>query len=594
MAIQAIMSITDETLDEYIIQAAKAAGYEKGFGIRDCDLSKPIWWAAYCRQSLDQQTQNNRLPEYFFTLAKMAREQSVVVPREYILYDHKTGEHLERPNMIYLRKLMSERLISGIIFPALDRLSREPLHQQIFELEAAHYGVQLQYADAPSGNDPGSQFARTILAHAAKLVNIANRKNNRGGNIGRVLNRNVPAGKTPYGYKYHADYEDLGHGRRKLLAACWLVDKLDPGGEPERESEAWLVTRIFQWVGHENRTLYWVAKELNKLGVKPRYANEWSPSLISFIVKNHCYVGRHIYNRGTYVPNPKKPIGDVTAAIKRTIRQLKPESEWVQFKVPLLVSENLWKLANQNLMERGRGKGKEGKQIDALLRGRVFCPSCGRLLSIYRDSNYRHLIYYVCATRSQGWKHKRCLIHSYRIDWLDGVVWDCVYALLKQPEWIEEELSKQEANEHVDELRKRIGIEHQRINRTQAKIRRIQEGYEADPPVYTTSEAEENIKAYRDLISQVEKDIYRLQEIMAQQTLNKKTKEEVRCVLDTIRDMNLENVSFSDKQNLIAKLGIKVYLSEDKKVVRISSIIQPDPCPFKFSPQKISMASPKL
>ncbi len=81
---------------------------------------------------------------------------------------------------------------------------------------------------------------------------------------------------------------------------------------------------------------------------------------------------------------------------------------------------------------------------------------------------------------------------------------------------------------------------------------------------------------------------------MAQQTLNKKTKEEARRVLDTIRDMNLENVSFSDKQNLIAKLGIKVHPSEDKKVVRISSIIQPDPCSYKFSPQIISMASPKL
>ena len=101
------------------------------------------------------------------------------------------------------------------------------------------------------------------------------------------------------------------------------------------------MTRIFQWVGRENRTLYWVAKEFNKLGVKPRCANEWSSSLISFIVKNHCYVGRHVYNKGTYVPNPKKPLGDVTAAIKRTIRQLKPESEWVQFEVPLLGSENL-------------------------------------------------------------------------------------------------------------------------------------------------------------------------------------------------------------------------------------------------------------
>ena len=65
-------------------------------------------------------------------------------------------------------------------------------------------------------------------------------------------------------------------------------------------------------------------------------------------------------------------------------------------------------------------------------------------------------------------------------------------------------------------------------------------------------------------------------------------------MLDAIRDMNLENISFNDKQNLIVKLGIKVYPSEDKKVVRISSIIQPDPCSLNISPQIISMASPKL
>ena len=65
-------------------------------------------------------------------------------------------------------------------------------------------------------------------------------------------------------------------------------------------------------------------------------------------------------------------------------------------------------------------------------------------------------------------------------------------------------------------------------------------------------------------------------------------------MVNTIREMNLENIRFNDKQNLIAKLGIKVYPSEDKKVVRISSIIQPDPSSLNFSPQIISMASPKL
>ncbi len=78
MVVRITDPISNEIMDEYIAQAAKAVGYEKGFGIRGCELSKTICWAAYCRQSLDQQTQNNRLPEYFLTLAKMAREQGAI------------------------------------------------------------------------------------------------------------------------------------------------------------------------------------------------------------------------------------------------------------------------------------------------------------------------------------------------------------------------------------------------------------------------------------------------------------------------------------------------------------------------------------
>src|SRR4030042_552712 len=96
MVVQEIEAITKEVFDDYITRAAKAAGYEDGFGITGCDLSLTVWWAAYCRQSLDQQSHNNRLPEYLLTLAKMAKEQGIIVPREYVFYDHESGEHLDR------------------------------------------------------------------------------------------------------------------------------------------------------------------------------------------------------------------------------------------------------------------------------------------------------------------------------------------------------------------------------------------------------------------------------------------------------------------------------------------------------------------
>ena len=66
----------------------------------------------------------------------------------------------------------------------------------------------------------------------------------------------------------------------------------------------------------------------------------------------------------------------------------------------------------------------------------------------------------------------------------------------------------------------------------------------------------------------------------------------MRCSLEEIRNKNLENASFSDKQELIAKLGIMVYPSEDRKTVRITSKL-----PIlgdRLSPQIMSMASPIL
>ncbi len=84
--------------------------------------------------------------------------------------------------------------------------------------------------------------------------------------------------------------------------------------------------------------------------------------------------------------------------------------------------------------------------------------------------------------------------------------------------------------------------------------------------------------------------------LQQQRAISAETKEEARRILETMRTLNLDEASPDEKRDLIAKLGIKVYPYGDGKVVRISSILKPNPNPLEisFSPQKISMASPKL
>jgi len=173
-------------------------------------------------------------------------------------------------------------------------------------------------------------------------------------------------------------------------------------------------------------------------------------------------------------------------------------------------------------------------------------------------------------------------------------MWDCLFALLKQPEWVYQQISKQETGGNIEELQKRIRVEQQKIERSQYKIRRIQEGYEADPPVYTADEVKEKIGIYRDLISRAETEIHRLHEIVEQKAITRQTREEALKILESLRDTNLEKASFDEKRDLVAKLGIKVYPSEDGKIVRISSTLQFASSPLKLPPQIISIASPKL
>ena len=65
--------LSQEQIQSYVVAAAKESQYE-GFGAEGCDLNLPNWRASYTRQSLEEQTQNNRLPDYLRTCAHQAKE----------------------------------------------------------------------------------------------------------------------------------------------------------------------------------------------------------------------------------------------------------------------------------------------------------------------------------------------------------------------------------------------------------------------------------------------------------------------------------------------------------------------------------------
>ncbi len=161
-----------------------------------------------------------------------------------------------------------------------------------------------------------------------------------------------------------------------------------------------------------------------------------------------------------------------------------------------------------------------------------------------------------------------------------------------QPELVEEYLSSGNKDKQANELKKHISSLKQQIDKTQAKIRRVHEGYESNPPIYTTEEADERIKVFRSVLSKTEGEKKRLESIIEQSAASNNAIDMLRRSLEAVRHRNLDEASSKDKQDLMAGLGILVYPSEDHETVRITSEL-----PIlkdRISPQIISMASPKL
>jgi len=558
-------AMSQERFEHFIDEGARAAGYEEGFGVRGCDLGRKEWWAAYTRQSTREQAENDRLGEYLLTCARLARQKGVVVPREYILYDTVTSEHLDRPHMKRLRgSLIAGRRISGVIIPFQGRLSADALHQLTFETEADYYGVEIVFGDAPGGKDWASQTTRLIQAQANALRVKTNQDNALAGNISRVLAGKVPSHRAPYGYTYRAEkiFEPRS-GRAKVLKAWWEVNEVGTDGEFLWGSPAWVVTQVFTWTGDESRTAYWVASRLNQLKISPPERVLWSPKAVIKIVNRQCYTGEAEYNVNGRVPNPNRPLGDLTLGIKKTLLSPKPKEERVTFAVSPLTTMELWKKANQNITERGRGRGKQGKTIQALFRTRMLCPRCGKPMSVLRGK--RDDVFYYCRAHYCSWIKDPCRYNRFVPGTWDDQIWDELDVMLKDDAWIEQQLAVDlHQNEGLD---KRIRLHQLKIRQAEDKVRKVEEGF--DGGLYSLEEARKKKITYQDAIEKETQEISHLQVQIATQGFTQGDAEALRHELKSLRERNLKDATFEERVDLVAMLGIKIYPSEDLKSRRI-------------------------
>ena len=250
--------------------------------------------------------------------------------------------------------------------------------------------------------------------------------------------------------------------------------------------------------------------------------------------------------------------------IKRTLIRPKPDSEKVTFEVLALTAVELWLRANNNLRERGRGRGKQGKRIRALFRSRVLCPRCRKPMSVLQKRGSDQ-VYYYCRAHYCLWLKDPCTYNRFVPGTWDDEIWEEIAAMLSNDTWLEQQLTSESSKS--EDIEKLIRLEQVKINQAKIRIGKVQEGWEKG--FYTPDEVRTRIAEHQGTIARAEAELKKLRDQMTNKDLSTVEVELLREQFRSLRDRNLRQAAFEEKVDLVAKLGLKILPTEDLKSRKI-------------------------
>jgi len=279
----------------------------------------------------------------------------------------------------------------------------------------------------------------------------------------------VPTGELPGGLR------DVGAGGQQLGCRVEAPRRL-------------VVREMFRRYVEEQEPIAGLVRWLRAQGVpsttgKPR----WDRSTLWGMLRNPAYCGRAAFGKTRATgerPKITRPVRRRGARVSsHPVSRPCPRDKWVEIPVPPIVSEEVFALAARRLEDNKHFASRRTK-VPSLLQGIVACQSCG--YSYYRTSTRtcKRMLYYYCCLGSDDYRYEGgriCRNPPVRQDYLDGVVWDHVTALLADPQLIRAELERrlQESRATSPVTAQKASLERE-LRRTERTIQRLVEAYQEE------------------------------------------------------------------------------------------------------------------
>ena len=369
---------------------------------------------------------------------------------------------------------MAEGLIETLLVYAPDRLSRKYAYQVLLLEEFSRCGTETVFLKSAGGDSPEErllvQFQGMIAEYErAQIAERTRRGKRHRAKTGCV---NVLSG-APYGYRYV----------RKSDAAEAYYAVI--------EAEAEVVREVFELYTKELWSIGAIGRHLNQRGVSTRFnRGPWERSTIWGMLRNPAYQGTACFGKTERAPRQRitKPLRQKGGfSTRSSTSRERNAQEWIPVPVPALVSEEIFAMAQERLVENKRFSARRTK-APTLLQGLLVCGQCGygRAMGYIglrpRPPRGRFNIIgawvligiVICADR-----YVQC--RPIRQDYLDELVWEQVMRLLKAPELVRAEIDRRmEESLSTDPMQQRkIRLERE-LKRTGSQLDKLLDAYQED------------------------------------------------------------------------------------------------------------------
>ncbi len=466
-------------------------------------------------------------------LTNLAEKRNLTIGKIY--REVVSGETIsERKEMQKLLKDVENEKWTGILVVEVERLARGDTSDQGRVSKAFKYS-HTKIITPVKTYDPDNEFDEEYfefgLFMSRREYKTINRRLQRG--------REISASEG----KFVGNIAPFGYDRVKLKDAKGYSLKIN-------ENEASIVKEIFRLYAFENATINSVAKQLNKLNLKPRIAKEWSISSVKDILSNPTYIGKIVWNRRKQ--NKKTKNGHLIITRPRNQDYLIYEG----LHKPV-IDIKTWKLVRDK-RKQNTPKVGHSNTIQNPLVGLVFCEKCGKPMQRRPYTKADKPATLICS-------NQKCNNISSKLYIVENKIIEALKIWLENYKVDYEKLQDRSKTDNSNMIERSITSTKKELEKENEKLDKIYDFLENG--VYSKDEFINRSKIIKENIQSLEKKLTEYQNLLAKNEEMQIQKEVIIPKLENVIDLygKLENAE--DKNILLKSIIAKVtYLKTEKAI----------------------------